>query len=100
MIESIYISNYALIERSELQLGKGFTVITGETGAGKSILLGALGLALGGRADSAVVRDKAGKCVVEVTFDIADYALNECVRLVVMVSPGRSLTILLLRLSS
>lgn len=77
MIESIYISNYALIERSELQLGKGFTVITGETGAGKSILLGALGLALGGRADSAVVRDKAGKCVVEVTFDIADYALNE-----------------------
>ncbi len=77
MIENINISNYALIERCELQPGKGFSVITGETGAGKSILLGALNLALGARADSAVVRDKSGKCVVEVTFDVSEYDLRE-----------------------
>lgn len=77
MIESLHISNYALIDRSELQLGKGFSVITGETGAGKSILLGALNLALGSRADSSVVRDKQGKCVVEVTFNVAEYGLEE-----------------------
>ena len=77
MIESLHISNYALIDRSDLQLGKGFSVITGETGAGKSILLGALNLALGSRADSSVVRDNAGKCVVEVTFDVTGYGLNE-----------------------
>ena len=77
MIENINISNYALIERSELQLGKGFSVITGETGAGKSILLGALNLALGARADSSVVRDKGGKCIVEVTFDVSEYGLEE-----------------------
>lgn len=58
-------------------MGKGFSVITGETGAGKSILLGALNLALGARADSAVVRDKGGKCVVEITFNVADYNLEE-----------------------
>ena len=58
MIESIDISNYALIDRTEIGLNRGFTVITGETGAGKSILFGAIALTLGQRADSSVIQDK------------------------------------------
>ena len=67
MLESIDISNYALIDRTEIGLNRGFTVITGETGAGKSILLGAIALTLGQRADSSVIQDKSKKCVVEIT---------------------------------
>lgn len=77
MIERVNISDYALIERSELQLKPGFSVITGETGAGKSILLGALGLSLGMRADSSVVRDSASKCVVEVEYNLTGYGLED-----------------------
>lgn len=61
MIEKIDISNYALIDQTEVILEKGFSVITGETGAGKSILLGAIGLTLGQRADASVIRDKSRK---------------------------------------
>jgi DNA repair protein RecN (Recombination protein N) len=77
MIKSIEIKNYALIDSLELQIEEGFTIITGETGAGKSIILGALQLILGQRADLSVVRDKNNKCVVEAIFDISTLNLEE-----------------------
>lgn len=76
MIKSLYIANYALIEETRIALEPGFAIITGETGAGKSILLGAIGLTLGQRADSSAIRDKGRKCVVEVTYDVAGYRLR------------------------
>ncbi len=77
MLKQLTIQNYALIERTELDLAKGMSVITGETGAGKSIMLGALGLLLGQKTDIQVLQDKEKKCVVEATFDIAPYALQQ-----------------------
>ncbi|HLG04229.1 MAG TPA: DNA repair protein RecN [Bacteroidia bacterium] len=77
MLRSLSIRNYALIDAVEINLDKGLTIITGETGAGKSILLGALGLLLGDRADSAALSDKSKKCFVEGTFDIRAYALKD-----------------------
>ncbi|MDR1273530.1 MAG: DNA repair protein RecN [Odoribacteraceae bacterium] len=77
MIKSIRIHNYALIDGVEVEMGPGFSVITGETGAGKSILLGAIGLTLGNRADASVIMDKGRKCVTEVTYDAGGYALRE-----------------------
>ena len=76
MIKSIHIQNYALIDRVEIDLERGFSVITGETGAGKSILLGAIGLTVGNRADASVIMDKERKCVAEVTHDVAGYPLQ------------------------
>jgi len=77
MLTEISISNYALIDSTRLTLDNGMTIITGETGAGKSIMLGALGLVLGQRADSQVLLDKDKKCVVEATFDISQLNLKE-----------------------
>lgn len=71
MLITLHIENYALIRESDIHFGAGFVAITGETGAGKSIMLGALSLLLGQRADSAVLADKERKCVVEAQFDIA-----------------------------
>ena len=68
MLKHLYISQYALIDTLELDLTDGFSVITGETGAGKSIIMGALALVMGARADAKTVRDGATKCVVEATF--------------------------------
>lgn len=76
MLLSLTINNYALIQHLEFAPGAGMTVITGETGAGKSIIMGALGLVLGGRAESKTVRDGAQKCVIEATFDICRYDLE------------------------
>ena len=76
MLKSLQISNYALIDKLEIEFDKGLTIITGETGAGKSIILGALSLLTGQRADSNVVRNKSRKCVVEVIFDIKNYDLK------------------------
>lgn len=76
MLKQLTIQNYALIERTELGLAEGMSVITGETGAGKSIMLGALGLLLGQKTDIQVLQDKEKKCVVEATFDIASYSLK------------------------
>lgn len=73
MIESISISNYALIDAIELNFHPGFNIITGETGAGKSIMLGALSMLLGNRADTRVVTDKGKKSVVEATFNVNRY---------------------------
>jgi DNA repair protein RecN (Recombination protein N) len=68
MLSRLYISNYAIISEVEISFTKGLNIITGETGAGKSILVGALGLILGERADSTVLLDKTKKCMVEGLF--------------------------------
>jgi len=72
LIRRIYIKNYALIQELELEFPKGFIVITGETGSGKSILLGALQLALGARADHSILFNKEDKCVLEVELEVSD----------------------------
>jgi DNA repair protein RecN (Recombination protein N) len=77
VLNRLYIQNYALIQELDLDLKKGFTAITGETGSGKSILLGALGLVLGERADIQVLFDKNIKCIVEAEFDVQDLELKE-----------------------
>lgn len=77
MLQSLTIDNYALIDHLEFCPENGLNVITGETGAGKSIIMGALGLILGQRADAKTVRTEASKCVVEATFDITGYHLEE-----------------------
>ena len=77
MLIKLYVQNYALIKELDVELDNGLTIITGETGAGKSILLGALSLILGTRADSSVLLDKNEKCIVEGTFRIEEYDLNE-----------------------
>lgn len=70
MLCRLSVKNYALIEELEFEPGPGFNIITGETGAGKSILLGALGLILGNRADMQALRDNSQKCIVEGTFKV------------------------------
>ncbi len=77
MLKNILIRNYALIDELEIDLAKGLTIITGETGAGKSILLGALGLLMGDRADVTALNDPSKKCLVEGTFNLKDYDLKE-----------------------
>lgn len=76
MIQSISIKNYALIETLDINFAKGLTIITGETGAGKSIVLGALGMILGQRADTKVLFKEDQKCVIEATFDVSKYDLT------------------------
>jgi len=76
VLTSLSIKNYALIEEAQLSLKDGFTVITGETGAGKSILLGALGLITGKRADSSSAGDTTAKCIIEGVFEISEYQLQ------------------------
>ena len=73
MLKSLYISNYALISELNISFETGFSVITGETGAGKSIILGALSLILGQRADNKTIKVDADKCVIEAEFDISAY---------------------------
>ena len=77
MLTRLRIQNYALIRELDVDLNPGFSIITGETGAGKSILLGALSLILGQRADSAVLNDKSVKCVVEASFRVDGLGLEE-----------------------
>jgi DNA repair protein RecN (Recombination protein N) len=77
MLQSIYIQNYALISELEIDFNKGLNIITGETGAGKSILLGALSLVLGQRADTSVLKDKSQKCFVEAKFQIKQYKIKD-----------------------
>ena len=76
MLKQLYIKNYALIDDANIQFEQGFSVITGETGAGKSIMLDALGLLLGNRADVRALKDPDQKCVVEATFEISAYGLD------------------------
>ncbi len=76
MLQSLLIENYALIDKLEINFKHGLSIVTGETGAGKSILLGALGLLVGQRADTAVLKDKERSCVVEGTFVVTNYDLE------------------------
>ena len=76
MLKHLNISNYALIDTLDIDLHRGFSVITGETGAGKSIILGAIGLLMGQRADGKALRDASKKCVIEAHFDISRYELH------------------------
>lgn len=76
MLRSLFIQNYALIEELDINFGSGFSVITGETGAGKSIILGAIGLLLGQRADVKAIRTGASKCIIEAHFNISAYGMR------------------------
>ena len=76
MLTSLSIKNYALIDHLQVDFNNGFTIITGETGAGKSILLGGLSLILGKRADLSSLRNKETKCIIEANFDITNYKLE------------------------
>ena len=76
MLQSIYIQNYALIDTLDISFTPGFSVITGETGAGKSIILGAIGLLLGQRADIKAIKKGANKCIVEARFNISAYQME------------------------
>lgn len=77
MIRTLSVQNYALIESLDIEFQSNFNIITGETGAGKSILMGALSLLLGNRADVAILNNKQDKCIVEAVFDIENYNLKE-----------------------
>lgn len=77
MLQHLSIQNYALIDKLEVDFSNGLTIITGETGAGKSILLGALGLIAGNRADTQALQDKTKKCIVEASFNIKEYSLKD-----------------------
>ena len=76
MLKHLYIKNFALIDELDIDLHQGFSVITGETGAGKSIILGAIGLLLGQRADTKVMRPEADRCVIEAHFDLTRYDMQ------------------------
>ena len=77
MLRQLSIENYALIRSLQITFNEGFTAVTGETGAGKSIILGALGLLVGQRADTQVLQDKERKCVIEAVFDIGGLGLEK-----------------------
>ena len=77
MLHHLSVQNYALIDRLDVDFSDGLTIITGETGAGKSILIGALGLVAGSRADAQSLQDKTKKCIIEVTFNIKGYSLKD-----------------------
>lgn len=80
MLKEVHIRNYVLIDRLDIDFRDGFSVMTGETGAGKSIILGAMNLLLGGRSDSKTLRQGADKCTIEGTFSIAGYGLDQFFR--------------------
>lgn len=80
MLKEVHIRNYVLIDRLDIEFRDGFSVMTGETGAGKSIILGAMNLLLGGRADSKTIRQGADKCMIEGVFSITGYSLEEFFR--------------------
>jgi len=73
MLTNLSIKNYALIDNLSVKFKNDLSIITGETGAGKSILLGALGLVLGKRADSTTLKDSDNKCIIEAQFSISNY---------------------------
>lgn len=76
MLKSLFIQNFVLIDSLDIHFDKGFSVITGETGAGKSIILGALSLVLGQRADGKSIKNGADKCIIEAVFDVSKYQLE------------------------
>lgn len=76
MLKQLYIKNFTLIDELDIEFHTGFSVITGETGAGKSIILGAIGLLLGQRADSKTIKQGADRCIIEAHFDLSRYSLQ------------------------
>lgn len=76
MLRQLYIRNFTLIDTLDIEFDTGFSIITGETGAGKSIILGAIGLLLGQRADSKMIKNGTGKCVIEAHFDLSKYEME------------------------
>ncbi len=77
MLKHLYIKNFTLIDELDIELHQGFSVMTGETGAGKSIILGAIGLLLGQRADSKAIKQGADRCVIEAHFDLSRYGMQD-----------------------
>lgn len=77
MLKQLYIKNFTLIDELNIQMNPGFSVITGETGAGKSIILGAIGLLLGNRADSKSIKAGRDRCVIEAHFDLSKYDMQQ-----------------------
>ena len=77
MLKQLYIKNFTLIDELDIPLYPGFSVITGETGAGKSIILGAIGLLLGNRADSKAIKAGRDRCVIEAHFDLSKYGMQD-----------------------
>ncbi len=77
MLQSLFIQNYALIDTLDIRFHSGFSVITGETGAGKSIILGAIGLLLGQRADTKAIKKGASRCIIEAHFQIGNYNMED-----------------------
>ena len=81
MLQSLYVRNYALIRQLEIEFRQGFTIITGETGAGKSIIIDAVNLLLGGRARGDIIRSGETEAVIEAIFDLSgDSVLAACAR--------------------
>ena len=76
MLRTLTVENYVLIDRLEMELDRSLNIITGQTGAGKSILLGALGLLLGNKAEGGAMRDESRNCVIEGVFDVEGYGLE------------------------
>ena len=77
MLKLLHIKNFALIDSLDIEFDAGFSVITGETGAGKSIILGAIGLLMGQRADSKAIKSGAQKCTIEAHFDLSKYGISK-----------------------
>ena len=77
MIKQLYIKNFTLIDTLDMTFQPGFSVITGETGAGKSIILGAIALLLGQRADSKAIKSGADRCIIEAHFDLSRYSMED-----------------------
>ena len=77
MLKQLYIKNFTLIDELDIPFFPGFSVITGETGAGKSIILGAIGLLLGNRADARQIKQGQRKCIVEAHFDLSRYGMQD-----------------------
>jgi DNA repair protein RecN (Recombination protein N) len=80
MLRQLYIQHFALIDELNIHFKPGFSVITGETGAGKSIILGAIGLLLGNRADAKQIKVGEDKCIIEAHFDLSKYNMQSFFR--------------------
>ena len=76
MLKHLYIKNFTLIDKLDIDFHRGFSVVTGETGAGKSIIVGAIGLLMGNRADSKSIKEGQQKCVIEAHFDVSQYGME------------------------
>jgi len=93
MLQRLTVENYALIDKLDLELDARLNIITGETGAGKSILLGALGLLLGNKNDSSTIRDMERSCIIEGVFNVGAYGLGSFLRRTTSIMSRRQLCV-------